>query len=208
MVQLCGLYAIADTGLIPSDRLLDKVSEAVQGGARVIQLRDKDTIGTQRHALAVMLKELCHEHDALFIINDDVELARTAAADGVHLGRGDTSLEQARSVLGSRSIIGISCYNQWERALAAVEGGADYVAFGRFYPSQTKPHAVLADTQLLRDGRAQLRIPVVAIGGITPDNGSPLIEAGAHMLAAIHGVFGQIDTRAAAEGYAKLFQCD
>lgn len=208
MVQFCGLYAIADTSLIPKDQLYHKVLQAINGSAHLIQLRDKGNKSAGRTKAAVELRELCRDHNVLFIINDDVELARIVDADGVHLGCKDTAIEDARSVLGKRPMIGISCYNQWSRAIAAQDGGADYVAFGRFFASRTKPKAVLADLQLLRDARAQLTVPVVAIGGITPDNGSTLVEAGAHMLAAIHGIFGQIDTEAAARSYAKLFDCD
>jgi len=208
MVQFCGLYAIADTSLIPKDQLHHKVLQAIHGGARLIQLRDKSNKSAGRTKAAIELRELCRDHNVLFIINDDVELAHIVDADGVHLGCKDTTLADARSVLGKRPMIGISCYNQWSRAVAAQDGGADYVAFGRFFASRTKPEAALADLQLLRDARARLTVPVVAIGGITPDNGSPLVEAGAHMLAAIHGIFGQIDTQAAASSYAKLFDCD
>lgn len=208
MGQFRGLYAIADTNLIPEDQLHYKVSQAIHGGARLIQLRDKSDQSAGRTKVAIELRELCRDHNVLFIINDDVELARIVDADGVHLGCEDTALEDARSVLGKRPMIGISCYNQWSRAIAAQDGGADYVAFGRFFASRTKPKAALADLQLLRDARARLTVPVVAIGGITPDNGSPLIEAGANMLAAIHGIFGQIDTEAAASNYTKLFDCD
>ncbi len=208
MVKFCGLYAIADTSLIPKDRLFHKVLQAIHGGARLIQLRDKSNKSAGRTKAALALRELCRDLNVLFIINDDVELACIVDADGVHLGCKDATLEDARSALGKRPMIGISCYNQWSRAIAAADGGADYVAFGRFFASRTKPEAALADLQLLRDARARLTVPVVAIGGITPDNGSALVEAGAHMLAAIHGIFGRIDTQTAASSYAKLFNCD
>jgi thiamine-phosphate pyrophosphorylase len=141
----------------------------------------------------------------LFIVNDDAALARQSQADGVHLGREDTAPVQARARLGSRAIIGVSCYNELPRAQAAQEQGADYVAFGRFFPSRTKPQAVQAGPELLHEAKKKLRIPVVAIGGITPENGASLIAAGADALAVIEGVFGQADVRAAAERYAQLF---
>jgi thiamine-phosphate pyrophosphorylase len=142
----------------------------------------------------------------LFIINDDVTLAKETQADGVHLGREDAAIAQARKQLGSRAIIGVSCYNELARAEQAAAQGADYVAFGRFFPSRTKPQAVPASLDLLREAKKKLHIPVVAIGGITPENGASLIAAGANALAVIEGVFGQADVRAAAERYASLFK--
>ena len=123
----------------------------------------------------------------------------------MHLGREDMGLRAARALIGDNKLIGVSCYNELERALAAERDGADYIAFGSFFPSRTKPGAVHATPELLRAARTQLRIPVVAIGGITPENGATLIEAGADMLAAIDGVFNQTDIRAAAQRYTKLF---
>ena len=141
----------------------------------------------------------------VFLVNDDVELAKQTQADGVHLGREDVSLVQARTQLGPQAIIGVSCYNELARAVQAQNEGADYVAFGRFFPSRTKPQAVQADLELLREAKTKLHIPIVAIGGITPENGASLIAAGADALAVIEGVFGQADVRAAAARYARLF---
>jgi thiamine-phosphate pyrophosphorylase len=142
----------------------------------------------------------------LFIVNDDVTLAKETQADGVHLGREDASLVQARAQLGPKVIIGLSCYNELARVETAQAQGADYVAFGRFFPSRTKPRAVPANLDLLREAKKKLRIPVVAIGGITPENGASLIAAGADALAVIEGVFGQADVRAAATRYSRLFE--
>ncbi len=139
------------------------------------------------------------------IVNDDVELAAAVGAAGVHLGRDDAALQAARTRLGAEAIIGISCYNDLQRARQAAQAGADYVAFGRFYPSHSKPQAVLAEPALLSQATTELALPVVAIGGITPANGRALLAAGASMLAAIHGVFGQPDITAAARRYADLF---
>ena len=204
--RLRGLYAIADTAYLDDVRLVGAVAQAVAGGARVIQYRDKkhDAVTRARHAEA--LARLCHEHGVIFMVNDDVALAGESGADGVHLGREDRPLPEARALLGADRLIGVSCYNQLERALAAEKLGADYVAFGSFFPSRTKPLAVCARPDLLRSARAQLKIPIVAIGGITPENGAELIRAGADMLAAVEGVFGQPDIRAAAQRYANLFR--
>ncbi|MBI5463224.1 MAG: thiamine phosphate synthase [Gammaproteobacteria bacterium] len=203
--MLSGLYAITDPQLIPGDALLPAVTAALRGGARVIQYRDKSHDVARRRTQAAALVELCRHHDALLIVNDDVELAAEVGASGVHLGRDDADLHAARTRLGTTAIIGMSCYNQLTRAQAAADAGANYVAFGRFFPSLTKPDALAAEPDLLRAARRALALPLVAIGGITPDNGGPLIEAGADMLAVIHGVFGQPDIEAAARRFADLF---
>lgn len=203
--RIAGLYAIADTQYLDDARLIETVTQAIAGGARIIQYRDKNHDAESRLRQASKLTTLCHQHGALFIVNDDVELTKQAQADGVHLGREDASLAQARKQLGSGAIIGVSCYNELARAETAQAQGADYIAFGRFFPSRTKPQAVPASLDLLREAKKKLRIPVVAIGGITPENGASLIAAGADALAVIEGVFGQADVRAAAGRYAQLF---
>ena len=200
-----GLYAIADTHYLEDAHLLNAVGEAIAGGGRVIQFRDKKHIAEARLGQAGEMARLCRRHGALFIVNDDVELAKETGADGVHLGREDTAVADARKQLGPQAIIGVSCYNELARAETAQAQGADYIAFGRFFPSRTKPQAVQASLDLLREAKKKLRIPVVAIGGITPENGASLIAAGADALAVIEGVFGQPDIRAAAQRYASLF---
>jgi len=114
-------------------------------------------------------------------------------------------IDQARRLLGPQALIGVSCYNRLELARAARDAGADYIAFGRFFPSSSKPQAVQAEPALLTAARAEIHLPLVAIGGITPENGAALVQAGADMLAVIHGVFGQPDIRRAAQAYASCF---
>jgi thiamine-phosphate pyrophosphorylase len=203
--HVAGLYAIADTQYLDDTRLIEAVAQAIAGGGRVIQYRDKKHSAAERTRHAVELAALCRQLGALFIINDDVALAKQVQADGVHLGREDVPLVEARKLLGTQAIIGVSCYNELARAEAAEKQGADYIAFGRFFSSRTKPQAVPAGLDLLREAKRKLHIPVVAIGGITPENGASLIAAGADALAVIEGVFGQADVRAAAERYARLF---
>lgn len=200
-----GLYAITDSRLCPGELMFKGVEEALRGGARVIQYRDKGTDQARREAEARGILELCRSYDALLIINDDIQLAKKSAADGVHLGREDGSLFEARVLLGADAVIGISCYNRIDLACQAVSIGADYIAFGRFFPSQSKPEAVLADPDLLRQAKQAFNTPLVAIGGITPENGASLIEAGADMLAAIHGVFGQPNIQSASQRLSALF---
>lgn len=201
-----GLYAIADSAYLTPENLVTQVAAALEGGARVVQYRDKHSPPATRLALALSLAALCREHAVPLIINDDVQLTLASGAAGVHLGQHDGDVHTARQRLGDNALIGVSCYNEWERAQRAQAEGADYIAFGRFFPSRTKPNAVPADLDLLRQARAELTLPIVAIGGITPKNGMALVTAGAHALAVIEGLWGQGDARAAAVRYAQLFQ--
>ena len=200
-----GLYAITDTGLLADDVLLERVEQAIRGGARVIQYRDKQLAAAERRRQAATLATLSEPHSIPLIINDDLPLATAVGAAGVHHREQDTGLQAARRKLGPSAIMGVSCYNRLELACVAAVGGADYVAFGRFFPSSTKPAAVQATPALLTEARRRLDLPIVAIGGITPENGAELISAGADLLAVIHGVFAQPDVEAAARRYAALF---
>ncbi|MFA7095023.1 MAG: thiamine phosphate synthase [Gammaproteobacteria bacterium] len=202
--HLHGLYAITNEAPDACE-LSDRVARALRGGARAIQYRDKSGDAARRLQEAEALRALCRAYNVPLIVNDDVELARAVGADGVHLGKDDASIAEARTALGAGAIIGVSCYNSLERALQADAAGADYVAFGSFFPSSTKPAAVRASLELLGTARAQIRLPIVAIGGITPENGAQLVAAGADMLAVIQGVFGAPDPEAAARRYAALF---
>jgi thiamine-phosphate pyrophosphorylase len=201
-----GLYAITDSKLLSPERMVEAVALAIQGGAEMIQYRDKGDDAMRRQWEAADLSNLCRPLGIPLIINDDVELAAQVMAKGVHLGRDDADIASARAQLGPNAIIGVSCYNDLDCAIAAEKAGADYVAFGSFFPSPTKPDAVKAEAELIRRAKAQLSIPVVAIGGITADNGAQLVEAGADMLAVITDVFGQADILSAAERIAKLFE--
>jgi thiamine-phosphate pyrophosphorylase len=203
--MLHGLYAITDSQSAPAGTLPEQVAQAIAGGARLIQYRDKHHSATERKRAATLLVSLCAQQDVPLIINDDVELAREVGAAGVHLGRHDVSVSEARQRLGAGAIIGMSCYNRLENAVEAARAGASYIAFGRFFPSHSKPGAVAADISLLEQAHAQFDLPIVAIGGITPENGRQLVEAGANLLAVIHGVFGQTDIQAAARQYTRCF---
>jgi thiamine-phosphate pyrophosphorylase len=182
-----------------------QVEQAILGGASLVQYRDKGSDAQRRRLEAESLLVLCRRHGVPFLINDDVALAAHIRADGVHLGRDDMPLRQARRLLGESAIIGVSCYDRLERFEAAVAGGADYAAFGSFFPSNTKPKAVQATPDLLRRAKARSRLRLVAIGGITPQNGGPLISAGADMLAVIDAVFGRPDIRLACRAFAPIF---
>ena len=196
-----GLYAITDG---PRADLLDAAEAALRGGAAILQYRDKTGDAQRRLAEATALQELCASWHVPLIVNDDVDLARAAGALGVHLGEDDGDVAAARTVLGAGAIIGVSCYDSFERARDLAAAGADYLAFGAFHPSPTKPHARRATLRLLADARA-FGLPLVAIGGITSDNAHPLIEAGADFIAVVSGVFAAGDIAAAAERYKNCF---
>ena len=199
-----GLYAVtpdsADTAaLLATTRL------AVAGGARLVQYRNKTADAALRRAQATALLELCNQEGALLIVNDHVELAAEIGAHGAHIGREDGALAAARRLLGPHKLIGVSCYREMERARAAVDGGADYIAFGSFFASTVKPGAVRAPLSLLAEART-FGLPVVAIGGITPDNAATLIEAGADALAVITALYSAPDVAAAAQRFRQLFE--
>ena len=203
--SLYGLYVITPTAEFPHEQLLRDVELALKGGARIVQYRDKSRDTARRLNQAQQLLALCNQFGATFIVNDDVALAAAVHAHGVHLGGEDTPLPQARERLGAKAVIGASCYNRLELAVRAQQQGADYVAFGRFFPSRTKPQAVPADIALLRQAKAQLHLPIVAIGGITAQNGAQLIAAGADMLAVVDAVFAQEDIVTAARQLTECF---
>jgi thiamine-phosphate pyrophosphorylase len=203
-----GLYAITQTQGSQTERpsiegLCKAVDAAIRGGAVVIQYRDKNP--TDAPFAARELVKTCHQYNIPLIINDDVELAALVNADGVHLGKDDNEIAATRKRLGNAAIIGVSCYNSMERALAAQALGASYVAFGRFFPSASKPLAAPADMETLRKAKSVLQIPIVAIGGILPENGGQLLAAGADLLAVIGGVFNQ-NPGLAALAYQPLFK--
>jgi len=203
--SLQGLYVITDADLQAPERLVARARQAIDGGAVLIQYRDKSADTTLRQQQAGELAELCRERGARLIINDDVALAASVGAHGVHLGRDDMAIGAAREALGDAAIIGVSCYNRWSLAQQAVQAGADYIAFGRFFASHTKPAAVQADPALLQRARREFDIPVAAIGGITADNAAALIDAGADLLAVVHDVFAADDVYAAARRYQRFF---
>lgn len=205
--QLKGLYVITDRPLsLERNQPIDQmVNKAIEGGARIIQYRNKQSALTIRRYEAKLLAEICKEHQVTFLINDDVEMAMEVNADGVHLGQNDTPYAIARKLLGQDKIIGITCHAQIELAREAAEQGADYVAFGRFYPSNSKPTASPASLDILQQARAELSIPVCAIGGITIDNASTLIEHGADMLAVIEAVLGAPRIKQAAQAISQQF---
>lgn len=200
-----GLYAITQTDHKTIDMILEEVAAAIRGGAAVVQYRDKNPVDAA--LLARELVKLCHRRNVPLIINDDVDLAVQSGADGVHLGKEDGHLAEARKRLGADAIIGVSCYDSVERAIEAEREGATYVAFGRFFPSSSKPLASPARIDTLGQAKRMLHIPIVAIGGILPGNGAPLLEAGADLLAVIGGIFDR-QPEQSARAYLPLFESE
>lgn len=191
-LKLPGIYAISpeqeNTAI-----LIEQISAAIKGGVRLVQYRDKHLTSSKRIEQAKSLRKLCSENNTLLLINDDIELAKICQTDGVHLGQGDSSLIKAREYLGPDAIIGITCHDSLELAQKAANQGADYVSFGCFFPSKTKPNAKPADLSILKQAKEQFHIPIVAIGGITQENAGLLIDSGADLLALCAGLFSCVD---------------
>jgi thiamine-phosphate pyrophosphorylase len=202
--KIAGLYAITPDGLT-TNGLLSCSRLVLQGGARVLQYRNKVANDALKFEQASALRLLTKEFGAQLIINDEVALAVKVDADGVHLGATDGEILLARAQLGADKLIGASCYNRFDLAQMAATQGADYIAFGAFFSTEIKPNAPQADIALLRQARAKLNLPVVAIGGITAQNGVALIEAGADALAVISAVFSAPDIELAAQEFSNLF---
>lgn len=203
MKVLRGLYAITDERLTPAATLLHQVTQAIAGGVAILQLRDKQRSDAELLPIAVALSELCRQQHVLFIINDRIELALQVNADGVHLGRDDRDVQEARALLGNK-IIGVSCYGDIARALHFQQQGADYVAFGACFASPTKPHAPVIAPDLLTQAKQQLSIPCCAIGGITLENAPLLLAQGVDMLAIITDLW-QKDVATQARQLSSLF---
>ncbi len=200
-----GLYAITDTANLSTKIMLSKTEEILRAGAKILQYRNKWADQNTRISETEQLAELCKQFAVPMIINDDIGLAAQVDADGVHLGKSDSSITEARKHLGINAIIGYSCYNDLDRAIEAVNAGADYIAFGTFFPSPSKPDAVQATPEIIQTAKQQFDVPVVAIGGITPENGQSLIDAGADMLAVISGLYTSETPFNTATKYVNLF---
>ena len=197
-----GLYAITNE----SADLEQKTAKILKAGVCLLQYRHKMADFDFKIAQARHIQAQCQQYKTPFIINDDIDLAIEISADGVHLGKDDADLSQARQRLGDQAIIGISCYDQLELALEGEKNGADYIAFGRFFPSSTKPNAPQAPLLLLQQAQRQINIPIVAIGGINLDNAPQLIKQGAGLLAVIDSLFNTPDLTARTQQFRTLFE--
>ncbi|OIQ83880.1 thiamine-phosphate synthase [mine drainage metagenome] len=202
--RFSGLYAVTPD-LADTPRLLGLVEAALQGGASLLQYRNKQASAARRMQQAGVLLALCRQYGVPLIINDHVELCRTLDADGVHLGGNDADVAAARAQLGSGKIIGASCYDRLDLAAMAKAAGADYVAFGSCFGSSTKPLAIRAPLELFSQARQQIGLPLVAIGGIDAENAGLAMAAGADALAVISAVFAVPEVRLAAQFFSNLY---
>ena len=198
------LYAVTPD-IADTERLCGLVDASLQGGASVLQYRNKEAGAMLRAEQASALLRLCRKHGVPLIINDHLDLCLSLDADGVHLGADDGNLATARSQLGDDKILGVSCYNRLELALEAKAQGADYVAFGSCFDSGTKPAAVRAPLELFSRARKELHLPIVAIGGITLENAGQAINAGADAIAVIGALFNAADVKLTAQQFSNLF---
>jgi len=203
---LRGVYAITDSKLLPDDTQLQIAAEsAMRGGLKLLQYRDKTADASKALRQARLLSDLCLSYNCQLIINDDPELAKASDAAGVHLGQSDQSLSHARELLGKAAIIGSTCHNSLELAAIAAKSGADYLAFGRFFPSTTKPNAPMACLDTLKLA-SRFNLPLVAIGGITLESLPSLAKAGASMVAAVAGIFAQPCPETAVRTFRHAFE--
>ncbi len=186
--KLQGLYAITDETLTPDHSVVEQVKTALQAGANIIQYRNKTAEDSQVESVCRDLLRLCHNHKAIFIIDDRADLAHKIGADGLHIGKDDTSLSDARKIF-SEGIIGVSCYGSIRKAKEAEEEGADYVAFGSFFPSPTKPKSGVISLKVLQKAKEALNIPVCAIGGINRDNIHEVAAYRPDMISIVNDIF-------------------
>lgn len=200
--MLSGLYLITDS--TRGENLLQKVEAALTGGARIVQYRAKEVRPDERRETAEQLRNLCHKYQALLIINDLPELAREVDADGVHLGQDDLPAVNARQVLGGSKLIGISTHSV-EEALKAEAQGADYIALGSIFPTDSKEDTQLVGLDTLRRVRKAVRVPLVAIGGMTPAGAYDALETGADSVAVISAIMQDADPARVAREFALLF---
>ena len=203
-VAISGLYAITPDSA-DTMNLLAMTELVLAGGATIVQYRNKIAGAALRQEQAYLLAQLCRKYRAVFIINDHVDLVIAVDADGVHLGQDDGCIGDVRKKLSDEKIIGVSCYNQLNLAIDAAQQGADYVAFGAFFASSTKPDAVTASTDLLCTAKQKLNVPIVTIGGITLTNAAALIDLGGDAIAVSNALYGAQDTQSTAKAFSQLF---
>ena len=203
--MISGVYAVTPDE-VDTELLLSKVEAALQGGISVLQYRNKKASHKLQTQQARPILELCRQYNVPLIINDSIKLCLTLDAEGVHLGADDGNLTEARARLGVGKIMGASCYNRFDLANNAQQAGADYVAFGACFASSTKPTAPVASLDLFQRAIAELKIPAVAIGGITLGNAELAIKAGASSIAVINAIFNADDVKLTTQQFTKLFQ--
>jgi len=199
-----GLYLVTPNW-DDTERLLAATDAALTAGAALVQYRHKDASAALRAEQAAALLALCRRHGRPLVINDHLDLCMALDADGAHVGQSDQGIAEARALLGRDKIVGASCYSELDLARAAQAQGASYVAFGGFYPSPVKKYTFVTAPELLDRARAEIALPIVIIGGMTPANAAPLVARGADLVAAITSVYAEADPGAAARAFAPLF---
>jgi thiamine-phosphate pyrophosphorylase len=205
LLKLSGLYPLSDSSLVSYADLPFALELMFHSGVTIFQLREKCHDKSHIFDTCRYIRTLCDEYGALFIVDDDVEFAAMVGADGAHIGKDDMSIEEARAILGHDKIIGVSCYGDLDRAINMQKRGADYVAFGSFYPSSTKPNASVVGKSVLMSAKELLDIPICAIGGISSDKALEIIGAGADMIAVISDIWNAPNLREKIEEYRKIF---
>lgn len=199
-----GLYAITPE-LENTGDLLDKTRQVLEGGAQLIQYRNKSANRILLREQAGLLLQLCREYTVPLIINDYLDLTIEIGADGLHVGQHDAAIAKARNQLGDNKIIGASCYNNLGLALQAEKEGADYVAFGAFFPSLTKPNTVSVTMNLIGEAKNKITVPIIGIGGIRLTNARKVIQSGCVAIAVCNDLFQSGNIKAKAAQYAQLF---
>jgi len=199
-----GLYLVTPNW-DDTEALIDATGQALRAGAALVQYRHKSASPELRREQATQLLALCRRHGRPFIINDHLDLCLELDADGVHVGGTDASVAEARKALGARKIVGASCYGDKQLARDASVNGASYVAFGGFYPSKVKQYPVTTPAEIVDWAKAEIPLPCIVIGGMTPQNAVPLVARGADMVAAISSVYGAPRIDAAVHEFAHLF---
>lgn len=203
-MSFSGVYPITDDAFMNLPGHEEILSQVAGAGIAMLQFRAKHGDRDEARRQVARLLDICRRHEVPLIVNDDVELCAQSGADGVHLGQTDHDIAGARSTLGARAIIGATCHDSLELARSAQVQGADYIAFGRFFPSASKPQAPSARLEILQVARESLDLPIAAIGGIDQDNANQALAAGADLLAVIHAIFGASDPGAAARELVRM----
>ncbi|MDX9742946.1 MAG: thiamine phosphate synthase [Arcobacteraceae bacterium] len=202
--KLKGLYVITDDTLTPLPTLLQQTKEALEGGAKIVQFRDKTNSDEVVKKTALKLQELCRGYDALFVLNDKITMAVELNFDGLHIGKSDYAIfPQIRK--NFKGILGVSCYGDIEKAKYFETLGADYVAFGSFFSSSTKPDSSIVPLEVLQKAKEQLHIPICAIGGICTDNLDEIMEQNPDMVAVISDIWRSENIKEKCEKYSKRF---
>jgi thiamine-phosphate pyrophosphorylase len=202
--QLRGLYVISDDTLTPDETLLEQVKQALRGGATIVQLRDKTSSQNVVKTKSIALQKLCHEYDALFVLNDKIDLAIELQCDGLHIGKSDHHRFDAIRK-DFKGVLGVSCYGDLDLAKDFEKRGANYVAFGSFYTSPTKPSANIVPLEILRDAQVKLNIPICAIGGINTQNITDVMEFHPDMVSIVNDIWSAQDISSQSSLYANQF---